>query len=290
MERIVQKKYNIETLGSRNALRALRCLVRQPHILKSITEISDDLGISRSNVYRAVKSIEQLGLIIQIKDGKKKLYKTDLSSRFAVKFFEIFVQERFMNLPSRLANVLSAFSQSASECGAMILFGSYASGLAHELSDIDICCICEDEKVKVEIKGLSRKYYPDFRFEIHFYNKQALEKLNDFVVLDSLLNGIPFVGAELVFSYLAKMQNFPKAYLLYRLQKCEGYIKKISKTSGPAKEYFQNLVNISIGEINAVLKLKTTVPKKSIKKINAVETIEHLHNEIARRGDAIWLI
>jgi len=98
MKRMGQNKYNLETLGSGNAVRVLRNLVQKPHILRSITEISDDLRVSRSNVYRAVKSIEQLGLVIQIKDGKKKLYKTDLSSRLAVKFFEIFIQERFMKM------------------------------------------------------------------------------------------------------------------------------------------------------------------------------------------------
>ena len=290
MERMIHKKYNIETLGSKNVARVLRCLVHQPHMLRSVMEISNDLGISRSNVYRAVKSIEQLGLVIQIKDGKKKLYKTDISSRLAVKFFEIFTQERFMNLPSRLNNILSTFPQSVPGCDAMILFGSYANGLAHESSDIDICCVCENEEAKTKIKKLSRKYYPDFRFEIHFYNKQALENLNDFVILDSLLNGIPFVGADLVFHHLARIQNFPKAYMLYRLQKCEDYIKKINSVSGPAKKYFQDLVNISIGEINSVLKFKRTVPKKDIKKVNAVKAIEHLHDEISKRGDAIWLI
>jgi len=195
-----------------------------------------------------------------------------------------------MNLPPKLINVLSAFPRSASGCDAIILFGSYASGLSHKFSDVDICCVCEREETKARIKKFSKKYYPDFRFEIHFYNKQALENLNDFVVLDSLLNGIPFVGAGLVFQYLAKLQGFPKAYMLYRLQKCEDYIRKINNASGPAKEYFQNLANVSIGEMHSVLKLKTTVPKKNIKKVNAIEAIEHLHNEIAKRGDTIWLI
>jgi len=246
--------------------------------------------MSRSNVYRAVKSIELLGIIIQIKNGRKKLYKVDVSSHLTLKFFEIFAQERFMNLPSKLINSLSAFFQIASRCDAMILFGSYACGLSHEFSDIDICCICENEELRSKIKRLARKYYPDLRFEIHFYDKKALEELNDFVVLDSLLNGIPFIGGDCVFRYLSKIQNFPKSYILYRLGKCEEYMKKINSCSGPAKEYFRRLVTISIGEINSVLKLKTTIPKKNIKNIDADKEVKKLHDVLARIGDSVWLI
>ncbi len=125
---------------------------------------------------------------------------------------------------------------------------------------------------------------------MHYYRQEDFGRLSDFVVLESLMNGIPIKGHSFVLKSLCRLQDFPKSYLLQRLQKCELYIKKAQKMSGPARKYFKDLVAVSLGEIEAVLRKKTTVPKKKIRKTDFAGKIEKLHEELSKRGDSIWLI
>ena len=73
-------------------------------------------------------------------------------------------------------------------CEAIILFGSVAQGIAEKWSDIDICLVLKDYKEKNLVKRGIDKFHE--RFEPHFYDIKSFSKIKDFVVLDSLINGI----------------------------------------------------------------------------------------------------
>jgi len=60
-------------------------------------------------------------------------------------------------------------------------------------SDVDICLITDNEKIKEAVKHRVKDFYPDLKFEPHFYSENAFREKRDFVILDSLLNGIPWV-------------------------------------------------------------------------------------------------
>lgn len=285
----MQKRYNLENICSKNSIRALRYFFKYPYMPLGITEIAQQINISRSNIYRAIEEIQKIGLVIQLKTGKKKLYRVDASSHLAELFFFLFSAERYMNLPSKLKNTLDIFRKEY-VCKTMILFGSFAQGLDEKYSDVDICVVAGSGKVEQAMRKGIKDFYPDLKFELHFYNEDKFRKISDFVILDSLLNGISFAGANLAFQALSQIQDFPKSYLLYRLQNCEGYLEKVKKVSGPAKKYFKSLVAVSLGEISALIKIKTTVPKKAIDKVNLSKEINELHDELSKRGDKIWLI
>lgn len=289
MEHTIQKQYNLETVCSKNAVRVLRCLFRRPYMAMGITEIAGGVGISRSNVYRAVREIQNSGLIVQVKTGRKKLFRIDSSSRAASLFFALFSVERYNRLPARVKNLLDRLVKEC-PCKAMVLFGSFAQGLYGKYSDIDLCLVEDVEEARHRMKRWAKSFYPEFRFELHFYKEKDFREMMDFVVLDSLLNGIAVTGLDFIFQQASRIQTFSKTYLLYRLHQCEAYLKKLNKVSGPARRYFQELITVSLGEIHALIKVKTTVPKKRIKNFRFSGEIERLHEELSKKGDRVWLI
>lgn len=162
-----------------------------------------------------------------------------------------------------------------------IIFGSVATGLATRKSDIDLIIISQNH---LDIK----KYdYLPYRFEIHQYTGEDIKDPVDFAVLDSLTNGIVFKGD--IFNILAELNSFPKSYFIYRLEKAKEYLDKAQNLQGDSLKYYQNLAEITIGEIQSIIKTGLTIPKKEIEIENIHEIINELEIELASQGERIWL-
>lgn len=285
-----RKKY-LEFLGSKNAWQVLRHICLDMHLSFSITEMAKDTGVSKSNVYRVLNDLEETGLIKTIKAGKKKLYSLDTSSPFAMPIWEIVIAEKYMNLAPEVKNTVDLLTDKIkNHVYCLIVFGSVAQGLEKKWSDIDVCAILRNEKQKKGVRNAAKEFFPEQRVELHTYSLEEFKKITDFVIIDSLLHGIPLLGKEYVFAVKKDLKSFNKSYLLYRLANTKEIIKKAKQSSGEAKKYFEDIATISLGEINSLLERKQTIPKKMVKKVNLNDEIKKMEEILARKGNVIWLV
>lgn len=135
----------------------------------------------------------------------------------------------------------------------------------------------------------AKQFFPEQRIELHIYSLEEFKKITDFVIIDSLLHGIPLLGEEHVFTVKKDLKSFNKSYLLYRLANTKEIIRKAKQSSGEAKKYFEDVGMVALGEINSLLERKQTIPKKMVKKVNLDEETKKIEEILARKGDIIWL-
>ncbi len=126
-----------------------------------MTELSEELRISKSNVLRILKVLRAHKLVIEQKSGKKKLFRINSEMSLIKILWDLFMSEKRYNLPTSFKNVTDLFyEQVKDDVELFILFGSVAQGLATDESDIDICV--------VSAKGINARRFDflPYRFEI----------------------------------------------------------------------------------------------------------------------------
>lgn len=276
------EQLNLEDLAARNTTKILRLMILKPYLSWGLSEISEELKISKSNVLRILKVLIENKIINEKKNKRKKVYRINYELPLVKIMWKLFMEEKRENIEPEFKNRVDLlYDQVASEVELFLLFGSVATGLATEKSDIDIMVITEKP---MDIK----KYdFLPYRFEIHQYTWEDIRDPADFVVLESLLNGIVFKGD--LFRIIAELNSFPKAYVIYRLEKAKEFLKMAESLVGDAREYYKNMAEITIGEIQSVISKGLTVPKNEIKLKNIKETIVELEKEISTEGERIWL-
>ena len=263
----------------------MRFLTSKPYLTFGLTELSEHLKISKSNVLRILNVLRAHNLIIEQKSGKKKLFRINSEIDIIKLLWNLFMSERRHNLPTHFKNVIDLFYEPVkNNVGLFILFGSVAQGLATEKSDIDICVVSEKD-----INAKRFEFLPH-RFEIHNYSWDDIRNPNDFVILDALLNGVVYKGD--IFDIVANLKSFPKSYLIYRIEKAKEFVKKAELLENEAKEYYKGIAKITVGEVESLLHRKSTIPKREIvfEDINIELEIKKLEEEIVHEGDRIWLI
>ena len=290
---MLQNRYILDHIGSKTAIRILRCLYRDLHIGQGISEMAKRMNTSRANVYRKLPDLEDIGIVRHIKKGRKKLYKVDTSSPMAEPLFEMFNHERYMEVHPETRNFLELLQvrvSSIEDIATMIMFGSHARGLATKRSDIDLCIVHRDNQIDPEVKKAVKDTFPDVKIEAHYYSQDEFEDISDFAVLDSVLIGISIAGHEYFFKRKSELRSISKDYLIYRLENCKKNMQRAKEVRDEAREYFEELVEVSLGEMEAVLNEKRTLPRKDIpKKRKYEERIHSLHEIIGRMGKEIWL-
>jgi len=276
------EQLNLEDLAARNTVKILRFLIQKPYLNWGLTELSGELQISKSNVWRILKVLSNYKLVIEHKTQRKKVYRINYTMPLVNVMWKLFMEEKRQNIQPEFKNKVDLlYSQIEDEVDLFILFGSVATGLATRKSDIDLIIISQNP---LDIK----KYdYLPYRFEIHQYTWEDIKDPADFAVLESLTNGIVFKGN--IFTILAELNSFPKSYFIYRLEKAKEYLDKAQTLQGDSLEYYQNLAEITIGEIQSIIKTGLTIPKKEIQIENIHEIINELEIELASQGKRIWL-
>ncbi len=272
-----------QILGSKNGIALLRFLLFQPAAHYGLTELSEATAISKSNLLRVLRPLRQERLVLEQKQGKKKLWQVNGEHQAVPQLWKLYMLERKLSLPAGLKNIIDLFfNQVKEKVDVFIVFGSVAQGLATKESDIDILVVGEKT-----LQGPWLKYLP-YRFELHNYTLTELQEKKDFVVLAALTKGIVYKGE--IFNLLKDLKSFPKAYLLFRLQKVKEFLVKAAHEQGESKRYYQNLARVSWGELESVVRNKTVIPKRKIKVVPTLTAIEKLERALAQEGDSIWLI
>ncbi len=277
----ITNRFDLEgILGSKVAVAVLRQFCRQPYLSFGLTELSLQLGISKSNLLRILNGLEKNKLLLPLERGRKKKYRLDSSREVNKLLWQLFMAEEKENLDYRFKNTLDLFFQKINpQVTAFIVFGSVAKGLAEGKSDIDVLVVSQRK-----ISSPVLEYFPQ-RIEVHTYSLPEVKEPRDFVVLDALMNGIVYKGNLL--EIIEGLRFLPKAYLLYRLQKCREYSLKLKTLSPTGKMYYQQLLRISLGEIDSLLHKKKILAKREIK-IN-LNKLPILEKEVSALGEKIWL-
>jgi predicted nucleotidyltransferase len=276
-----KEQFRIENLAAKTTFSVLRLFTERPYAWFSLSDVSKVSNISKSNVLRALRALTTAGVIRIMRGGKRKLFKLDSGNRIAKAFVNLLMQERIINLKSKTKNAVEyLFSEIGDDVEGFVLFGSCAYGLETEKSDIDILVL---SKKRINIS--SAKFLP-YRFEIHSKTWSEVERLEDFVVLDAILNGIFYKGGRRLFDIKSRIESFPKSYALFRLKKAKEFEEKMQKAKGEAKKYYKELLRISLGELESLLYEGKIVPKKRAKPKRTVEEIEE---GLAKEGERIWL-
>jgi len=280
-----REQFNLERIATKNTIKILRFLTTKPYLSFGLTELSEDLKISKSNILRILTVLREGNLIIEQKSGKKKLFRINSEMSMIKILWSLFMSERRYNLPTNFKNVIDLFyEQVKNDVELFILFGSVAQGLATEKSDVDICVVSGKEI------NAGRFDFLPHRFEIHNYSWEDVKDPNDFVILDALLKGVVYKGD--VFEIVANLKSFPKSYLIYRLEKAKEFFKKAELLENEANEYYKGIAKTTLGEVESLLHRKSTIPKQEIvfEDINIEAKIKILEEEIVREGERIWLI
>ena len=268
--------------GSKNGIAVLRHLVLRPYSPFGLTELAEALEISKSNILRVLKPLQEANLIVEQKAGRKKLLQINSEQEIVQQLWKIFMLEKKNAVVPEFKNILDLFfSKIKEKADVFILFGSVAQGLATKDSDIDIIIVGD-----TKISGPILDYLP-FRFEVHNYSWKELQEKKDFVVLEALTNGIVYKGE--IYNLIKELKLFPKSYLIYRLNKVKEFIQKERGSTGPAKKYYHTLANITWGEIESLLNKKGIQPKRFLKATVTQSRIEELERRIAQEGEAVWI-
>jgi predicted nucleotidyltransferase len=228
------ERFNLEYLGTRNTVKIMRTLTTKPYLSWGLTELSVEIGVSKSNILRIMKVLTKYNLVIEQKSGRKKVYRINYQIKSVQILWKLYMEEKRQNIPPNFKNVLDLiYHQIKDDVELFILFGSVARGLETEKSDIDLCII---PKNKVNIQRFD---FLPYRFEIHEYDWHDFENPLDLVVLEALFQGIVFKGD--IFPIIAQTNSFPKSYLIYRLEKAKEFLNKSKALKGEAKEYYNQI-------------------------------------------------
>lgn len=164
-----------------NNLKVMECFYKYPNRTFHIREIARLVELSSTGIIKIVKNLKQENLLVSEKKNMIEEIKPNLEGSF-------YLSKRLYNIyslyDSKLINEIKKLYEYPS---AIILFGSYSTGLDTENSDIDLAVISKNYKEfnleKFE-KKLSRK------ISIHVVSLDSVS--NEFK--NSLANGLVIEG------------------------------------------------------------------------------------------------
>ncbi|MDG6226102.1 MAG: nucleotidyltransferase domain-containing protein [Candidatus Thermoplasmatota archaeon] len=148
-------------LGSKVKIRILRLFAHNDREY-TLQEIVDNLGLSLGSAHPAIKSLENIRILLGMKVGRSRVYKLNRNHLLFKEMMELFARE------------LNAYRDTANEfvrivrkdnIENIILFGSVARGDTLKPGDIDLLIIVRpDYDPSFEFEAISRI---EHRYEVH---------------------------------------------------------------------------------------------------------------------------
>ena len=165
----------------------------------SINELGKKLSLSPRGIYKILKKLEKLNIIIPEKLSNAIYYKLNLNNELAIKLAEFVLTDNELNSYAKV--LLDDFKQLKEITFGCILFGSVLRK-GREANDIDILFIIEKDKFK-ELNNKLEKIQDLKPKKINpiMQTKDDLAKnimKNDEVILEIIKNGAILWGSEAV--------------------------------------------------------------------------------------------
>jgi len=145
---MVQKRNNLE-------LDIVELLLNSSHHIRGIAKT---LNESHSTVLRKLNNLKNENVVDSIKEGKNKIFflKQNISSMNYIFQAELNKLRKLINKFPELGIIFEEILKKTNE-NLIILFGSYAKGLAKKNSDIDIYIETKDRNIKKKIEEVNSK-------------------------------------------------------------------------------------------------------------------------------------
>ena len=88
---------------------------------------------------------------------------------------------------------------------------------------------------------------------------------------------------------LRGLENGSDLQLVVLKNKSKEFLNRLRFLKGEGRKYHQNLIKITIGEIESLIKNRTTLSKKEIKIEVTEKKIKELEEALSREGTRIWI-
>lgn len=136
-----------------------------------IRSLAKTLKTNQMMISRKVKELSDNNVVDYRQEGRNKVYfvKKTLEAQEETFISEHYALQKSLKKYPILRNIIQSIKTNK-KIKLAILFGSYAKGLAHKRSDIDIYIETKSKELKKEIKQLNSK----LSVKIGRYNKQNL--------------------------------------------------------------------------------------------------------------------
>lgn len=186
-----------EVLEPSIRLRVARLLVRLPEKEFTGREIAGTLGVSHSNVQRAMRVLVEDGFASRRRLGRADIFRVNKEHFLFRTLKALFALER--DLPERIREELR--SQYEPVALSVVVFGSYARGTADRESDLDVL-VATDKPEEAErrtpaiVARFSRKYGLPLSVKIVRTSELKKKKLPPFI-REALREGVLVSGLPL---------------------------------------------------------------------------------------------
>lgn len=141
---------------------------------KHLREIARDLKISHSTISRKLNKLIKENVLDYKKEGKNKVFfiKKNLKAKNSVFRAERYKLNKILSKYPKLEIILEEILNNIpyNEVSMLVLFGSYAKGLAKKTSDIDIYINSTNKKIKQIIENI----HSDINVKIGEFNPESL--------------------------------------------------------------------------------------------------------------------
>jgi predicted nucleotidyltransferase/biotin operon repressor len=187
IERIFQGKYRIQIVKS---------IISTPDGC-SITEISKELKISKSVVFKNISKLKDENILISFTKGKRKLYKLNEDN-----YFVKTLAKRMLELEDQIMDdvkdlIIDKFKRI--EILSLVLYGSFLTPNFDFKSDIDLIAIVKSKRrVKEEIEKVTKYFYDNgltlFVDVIEMSEFKKLHKIKEPLIINIIQNGVVLYG------------------------------------------------------------------------------------------------
>ena len=145
-----------------NLIKVLKFFMDNSFLSFTILKVSKELEINYRIAYEEVKKLEKKGLIKIEKVGNSNI--CSFNPKFSPETLKVENIKKELLLDNKNINLITKRLEEVEyPFFIFLVFGSYASFSKSKNSDIDICLICDNEKIMKKIEVLLRL----FSFKIH---------------------------------------------------------------------------------------------------------------------------
>jgi predicted nucleotidyltransferase len=214
-------------LGSKVAIKALRCLLRRPYREWFFKELVKDLGVGVGSLGRTLKELIARGVVQERTIGRQHFYKANLENSLARSLFDLFTAERRLEIPANLRTALEEMigrltSDSMDSLRSAILFGSAAVGTAGPESDLDLLLVFDEsprqiKELRTQLDSVS-KFYGVLAQE-HVLTKNeflGMYSLGDDLIINALAEGVVLHDTGFLIPLLSKPLPSPSSAVAMR--------------------------------------------------------------------------
>ena len=262
-----------EILGSKTETRVLLYFGRRPYEQLYLSEICKRLSMGLGRTSDVLKKLQSLEIIIEEKEGKKKMYKLNPNHVLYTELVRLSNLNELLNLPQKYVGSMRELTDRLVEklkynLVSIILYGSVARDEADKYSDMDIIVITRKSEKDDEIHRICDNVSDIFseRLETRALDKKELEeryRLGDDFLINVMKDGIVVYDPEGYYSnFLSRgIPKVSKELINKKLEKAHKWLENAGKSFKSSAEASGSLLGISsIHLAGAFLLLNDVLP------------------------------